>query len=61
MFCSKHSNYFWHVPWFHSVFYIEFRFCETLTVINSVTRILLIETLSVDLSVDLPHTYIYMF
>ena len=27
------------------IFYIKFRFCETFTVVNSVTRILLIETL----------------
>ena len=33
--------------WFHCVeiFYIKFRFCEAFTIINSVTRILLIETL----------------
>ena len=45
-------DYFWNqVPilnyWFHCVdiFYIKFRFCETLTVISFVTRNLLIETL----------------
>ena len=51
MFCSKHlitfeNNYLlsW---WFHRVdlFYIRFRFFETFTVINSVTRTLLIQTL----------------
>ena len=51
MFCSKHSitfeNTYLLSCWFHCVdiFYIKFRFRETFTVINSVTRILLIETL----------------
>ena len=49
MFCSKHSitfeNAYLLSCWFHCVdiFYIKFRFCELFTVINSVTRILLIE------------------
>ena len=29
----------------YHIYYIKFRFCKTLTVVNSVTRILLIETL----------------
>ena len=51
MFCSIHSitfeNTYLLSPWFHCVdiFYIKFWFCETFTVINSVTRTLLIETL----------------
>ena len=51
MFCSKHSITFESMYllscWFHCVdiFYIKFRFRETFTVINSLTRILLIETL----------------
>ena len=52
MFCSKHSITFENMYplscWFHSVdiFYIKFRFCETYTVSSSVTRNLLIKTLS---------------
>ena len=51
MFCFKHSitfeNTYLLSYWFHCVdiFYIKFRFCETVTAINSVTRILLIEAL----------------
>ena len=52
LFCSKHSIIFENTHlllrcWFHcvEVFYIKFRLCETFTVINSVTRILFIETL----------------
>ena len=51
IFCSKHSitfnNTYRLSCWFHCVeiFYIKFRFCELFTVINSVNRILLIETL----------------
>ena len=54
MFCSKRSKWFLLKTrtyllsfWFHCVdiFYIEFRFCETFTVINSVIKILLIKTL----------------
>ena len=41
------------------IFYTKFRFCETITVGNSVTGILLIETLiNLELlSVDLSYTY----
>ena len=52
MFCSKHSitfeNMYLLSCWFHCVdiFYIKFRFCETYTVTSSVTKNLLIETLS---------------
>ena len=52
MFCSKHSitfeNMYLLSCWFHCVdiFYIKFRFCETYTVTSSVTRNLLIKTLS---------------
>ena len=52
MFCSKHSITFENTClisyWFHCVdkLYIKFRFYETFTVTNFVTRILLIETLS---------------
>ena len=51
MFSSKHSinfdNTYLLSRWFHCVgiFYIKLRFCEALTVINSATRILSIETL----------------
>ena len=50
-FCSKHSitfkNTYLLSCWFHCVdiFYNKFRLCETLKVINSVTRFSLIETL----------------
>ena len=62
-------DYFWkHMLlscWFHCVdiFYIKLRFCETCTVINSVTRTLLIETLPKfrTLSVCLPYTYTCTF
>ena len=52
--------------WFHCVdiFYIKFRFCETVTIIHSVTRILLIETQYINLElflIDLPYTYTRMF
>ena len=52
MFCSKHAITFGNMHllrcWFHYVgkFYIKYRFCETYTVTSSVTRNLLIETLS---------------
>ena len=52
MCCSKHSitfeNMYLLSCWFHCVdiFYIKFRFCETCTATSSVTRNLLIETLS---------------
>ena len=52
MFLSKHSitfeNTYLLSCWFHCVdiFYINYRFCETSTVINSVARIFLIETFS---------------
>ena len=51
MFCSKHLITFENTDllccWFHCVdiFNIKFRFCETFTVIYSVTRTLLTETL----------------
>ena len=68
MFCSKHSITFENMYplscWFHSVdiFYIKFRFCETYTVSSSVTRNLLIKTLSnlsnsELISIDLPDTF----
>ena len=50
MFCSKNSinfeNMYLLSCWFHcaDIFYVKFRFCETPAVINSVTRILLVET-----------------
>ena len=42
------------------IFYAKFRFCETFTSINSVSRVLLNETLYKfkTISVDLPYTYI---
>ena len=52
MFCSKHSitfeNMYLLSCWFHCVdiFYIKFRFCETYIATSSVTRNVLIETLS---------------
>ena len=52
MFCSKHSitfeSMYLLIFSFHfvQIFYIEFRFCETYTVTNSVTKKLLIKTLS---------------
>ena len=50
--------------WFHcdDIFYIKLRFCETCTIANSVTRILLIETLFNfrTLSPDLPITFTCM-
>ena len=52
MFCSKHSIFFENTYliscWFHCAdeLCIKFRFYETFTVINVVTRILLFETLS---------------
>ena len=63
MFYSKHSitfdNTYLLSFWFHSVDipYIEFRFCETFTVMNSVIRILLIGILNA----DLPYTCTSMF
>ena len=52
--------------WFHCVdiFYIKFRFCETVTIIHSVTRVFLIETQYINLElflIDLPYTYTRMF
>ena len=50
MFSSKHSITFDYLLscWSHccDIFYIKFRFCESYTVTNSVTIILLMETLS---------------
>ena len=51
MFCSKHpitfENTYLISCWFHCIekLCIKFRFCETFTVTNFVTRILLIETM----------------
>ena len=55
MFCSKHSitleNTYLISCWFHCVdkLCIKFRFCEIFTVINFVTRTLLIQTLTLEL------------
>ena len=68
MFSSKHSITFEKTYllscWFDCVdiFYIKFRFCETFTEINSVTRTLLIETLSKFRTVKCWFTlYIHMY
>ena len=68
VFCSKHLMTFKNTCllscWFHCVdrFYIKFRFCETFTVINSITRILLIETLYKFRNIKCWFTlYLYMY
>ena len=67
--CSKHSitfkNTYLFSCWFHCVdiFYIKFKFYETFTVINSVTKIIIDwNTINLELlSFDLPYTCTFMF
>ena len=68
MFCSKRSttleNTYLPSCWFYCVgaLYIEFRFCKTFPVTNSVTTILFIETLSTFRSIKCWFTlYLHMY
>ena len=68
MFCFKHlitfKNKYVLGSWFLFIyiFCIKFRLCETCTVANSVTRILFVETQTLELlSADLPHLYRCLF